>query len=146
MKQSVRVTWEIDVEADSAEEAAEIAFHHAQRPGTSANVFDVFYPDGSNVHVDLTELEQEREMPLELLDAPNLLKVAKAVIYLESAIEALMDIEGVDRDDREMKLLKLSSETLAQHFADWSNASERRWVSLRLGQADISFAPEPETT
>lgn len=53
------VTWEIDIDADSPEDAARLAFAHMQRPGTTANVFDVIEHDtnGEAVRVDLEEID-----------------------------------------------------------------------------------------
>lgn len=54
-----RVEWTMDIEADSPEAAARQAFAHMQRPGTTANVFDVQQDDGSDaVRIDLEELDQ----------------------------------------------------------------------------------------
>lgn len=50
------VVWEIDVLAESPLEAA-IAAREAQRPNTSALVFDVFDEDGEKHTIDLCELE-----------------------------------------------------------------------------------------
>ena len=54
------VQWEIDIEgADSPEDAARQAFAYIQRPGTSANVFDVIEHDsnGEAIRVDLDEID-----------------------------------------------------------------------------------------
>ncbi len=50
-----RVTWAIDVEADSALDAARQA-RSMQSDGTSANVFNVVSPDGESEQIDLSEL------------------------------------------------------------------------------------------
>ena len=47
------VTWEIDIEADSFEEAAQKAFAIMQRPGTTANVFTVTNEGGDSETIDL---------------------------------------------------------------------------------------------
>lgn len=47
------VVWEIDVVATSPEDAAEEAFKHMQRPGTTAVVFDVTDDNGRTTRVDL---------------------------------------------------------------------------------------------
>lgn len=54
------VQWEIDIDADSPEDAARQAFAHMQRPGTTANVFDVIEHDagGEKVRVDLQEIDE----------------------------------------------------------------------------------------
>lgn len=55
------VQWEIDVDADTAEDAARQAFAHMQRVGTTATVFQVYSdPEGDCVTVDLTEIDEER--------------------------------------------------------------------------------------
>jgi hypothetical protein len=48
-----RVTWEIDIEADSARDAAQRAQDIQRRPGSTATVFEVERPDGSVVMIDL---------------------------------------------------------------------------------------------
>jgi len=53
-----RVTWEIDVEASSPQEAARQARHHQTKPDTTATVFDVHREGVEPVRVDLTELEE----------------------------------------------------------------------------------------
>ncbi len=50
------VTWEIDVDADSPEEAARQAWAAMRRPESTANVFDVLDEDGECTRVDLEEL------------------------------------------------------------------------------------------
>lgn len=59
---SYRVEWTIDIDgATSPEDAARQAFAHMQRPGTTANAFDVYEKDGTGepVHVDLMEVGVE---------------------------------------------------------------------------------------
>jgi hypothetical protein len=48
------VTWTIDVEADTPQEAAQLARDY-QRPGTTAVVFDVTDQSGETTSVDLWE-------------------------------------------------------------------------------------------
>ena len=50
-----RVTWEIDIEADSPREAAELARACQVRPGTTAVVFDCADESGETTRVDLLE-------------------------------------------------------------------------------------------
>ncbi|KZL24263.1 hypothetical protein [Pseudovibrio sp. Ad37] len=50
------LTWEIDVEAATPEEAAQEAWNIMRRPGSSANVFNVSDEEGNCVKVDLQEL------------------------------------------------------------------------------------------
>lgn len=57
------VTWEIDVdiEDDSHEAAAREALRLVQKPGTTANVFDVIREDDADiVRIDLQEIDEER--------------------------------------------------------------------------------------
>lgn len=58
-----RVTWEIDINADSPQEAAKQAWEHMQRPDSTANVFDVVDSKGNTTRVDLLELEEESDEP-----------------------------------------------------------------------------------
>lgn len=51
-----RVCWEIDVTADTPEDAAREAFAAMQRPGTTATVFDVTDHTGAVTTVDLLEI------------------------------------------------------------------------------------------
>lgn len=55
MEQLFHVTWEIDVYAETPREAAEQAFAHMQRVGTTANYFLVQDQDGFKTYVDLCE-------------------------------------------------------------------------------------------
>jgi len=50
-----RVTWEIDIEADSPREAAEQALKIQRRPGSSAVVFDCHTEGQEPVRIDLDE-------------------------------------------------------------------------------------------
>ena len=51
-------TWQMDIEADSPEDAARQAWEHMRRPDSAANVFDVISEDGDTARVDLTELAE----------------------------------------------------------------------------------------
>ncbi len=53
--QAYRVIWEMDIEADSPEEAAEMARYYQTKPSTTATVFDVKDKAGQIKRVDLTE-------------------------------------------------------------------------------------------
>lgn len=54
------VEWMIDIDdADSPRQAAEKAFAIVQRPGTSANVFDVTGEDSETHRIDLQEIWQQ---------------------------------------------------------------------------------------
>lgn len=61
---SFRVTWEIDVDADSHEEAARLAWHYMRKEASTANCFDVFKEgDTEGTRIDLQEIdEQVQEM------------------------------------------------------------------------------------
>ena len=50
-----RIEWTIELDADTAREAAEKAFEIMQRPGTTANYFTVAPEIGEPVNVDLSE-------------------------------------------------------------------------------------------
>jgi len=50
------VTWELDVDAGTPEEAARQAWDTMRRPESTANVFDVLDADGGCTRVDLEEL------------------------------------------------------------------------------------------
>lgn len=50
-----RVVWEIDLDADNAEDAARQALAIQRKPNSSAVVFDVRSPDGTSVRVDLSD-------------------------------------------------------------------------------------------
>lgn len=49
------VTWEIDIYADSPQEAAEKAWDHMRASDSTANVFNVIDKDGGKTTVDLEE-------------------------------------------------------------------------------------------
>ena len=59
--QTYRVIWEIDIEADSPEEAAEMARYYQTKPSTTATVFDVREKTGKITRVDLSEDDDEAE-------------------------------------------------------------------------------------
>ena len=50
-----RVQWEMDIDADTPQEAAQKAFEYVNLPGTTANVFDVYDESGEVLRVDLME-------------------------------------------------------------------------------------------
>jgi hypothetical protein len=54
-----KVKWEIEVYADSPEEAAEKAFNIRTKQDTTATVYNVTDPDGNMIEVDLIEEEDE---------------------------------------------------------------------------------------
>ncbi|MBR9765914.1 MAG: hypothetical protein GYB53_20945 [Rhodobacteraceae bacterium] len=54
------VCWQIDIAADTPEEAARLARAHQTRAGTRATVFEVIGDDGSH-WIDLTELSEKDE-------------------------------------------------------------------------------------
>ena len=60
MSKEYRVTWEIDVSANSPAEAALAALNAQRREGSIANVFTVTEAFGGMVEVDLQELEELR--------------------------------------------------------------------------------------
>ena len=53
------VTWDIDVDADSSREAAEVAHATQRDPGTMATVFRVMDETGETITIDLEEEEAE---------------------------------------------------------------------------------------
>ena len=55
----MRVTWEIDVEANTAREAAEKALAIQRKPESAATVFDVVDGHGKKTRIDLDELEED---------------------------------------------------------------------------------------
>lgn len=57
-----RVIWEIDIKADSAEGAAREALKIQRDPDSIATVFDVTSEDGETRRVDLTEIEESRDV------------------------------------------------------------------------------------
>jgi hypothetical protein len=63
-----RVTWEIDIDADSPEEAAQKALDIQRNPESMATVFDVFEPDeeandnAKHFRVDLMEDDPEERV------------------------------------------------------------------------------------
>lgn len=48
-----RVVWEIDLEADSPEEAAELALEAQRDPTSLATVFEVFEASGKKTRIDV---------------------------------------------------------------------------------------------
>jgi hypothetical protein len=57
-----RVVWEFDVDdVANPREAAEVAFETVQRPGTSANVFDVYEHGKLDVLVETVDLDPSNE-------------------------------------------------------------------------------------
>ena len=56
-----RVSWKIDIEAESAEEAARAALAIQREPDSIATVFEVMAEgDAHTVAVDLTEIDERR--------------------------------------------------------------------------------------
>ncbi len=55
MQQRFHVTWSIDIDAETAKEAAEQAWACMQAPGSTANYFEVYDQDGVSTNVDLSE-------------------------------------------------------------------------------------------
>lgn len=53
------VVWEIDIDADTPYEAAQMAQHYQQLPNTTATVFEVFDENGEAVFIDLLDPEPE---------------------------------------------------------------------------------------
>lgn len=58
MMAEYKITWLIEVDANSAEDAARQAWDLMRGANSTANVFDVEGPDGKTVRVDLQELRQ----------------------------------------------------------------------------------------
>jgi hypothetical protein len=56
-----RVVWEIEVNAETPEEAAQEAFAAMQDPDTLARHFTVYRPDQQSVSVDLGPVGQQRD-------------------------------------------------------------------------------------
>lgn len=57
-----RVSWEIDIEADSPLEAAQKARHYQTKPDTTATVFDVRAEDSANaLRIDLTAIAEDED-------------------------------------------------------------------------------------
>lgn len=61
MSELYRVIWEVDVEAESPQEAAEIARSYQTRPDTTATVFTVRHPNGVDTVVDLIQEDEESD-------------------------------------------------------------------------------------
>lgn len=55
MQHRYLVIWEMDIYADSPQEAAEKAWGHMRAPDSIANVFNVFDKDGVGTIIDLDE-------------------------------------------------------------------------------------------
>jgi hypothetical protein len=55
---SYRVRWEIDIDADTPQEAAQKALAIQRDPQSIANVFDVFDESGQVERVDIQEMEE----------------------------------------------------------------------------------------
>jgi len=53
------VQWEIELKAESAEDAARQALAIMRDPDSMATVFDVFDEDGESERIDLLELDEE---------------------------------------------------------------------------------------
>ena len=56
-----RITWEIDIDADTPQEAAKQARNVQLDPESSATVFDVWSEDGQQFHIDLMENEDNEQ-------------------------------------------------------------------------------------
>lgn len=59
MPKNYLVTWEIDVECDTPEEAALEAWNLVRREHSTANVFTVLDQEGGSTKIDLEEYFQE---------------------------------------------------------------------------------------
>jgi hypothetical protein len=58
MSRSYHVVWEIDLDADSPEEAARLAYSYQQNPESTATVFEVTEADSAevvNLRVDVAD-------------------------------------------------------------------------------------------
>lgn len=55
---SYRVIWEIDIEAESPEDAAREAMLIQHDPTSWASVFDVYDADGNQTQVDLSAIDE----------------------------------------------------------------------------------------
>jgi hypothetical protein len=58
MKPTFHVTWEIDLYADTPQDAAQLAWDMLQGQGSTCTVFEVFDEDGNKTCVDLLEDEE----------------------------------------------------------------------------------------
>ena len=54
-------TWQMEIEADTPEDAARQAWGHMRREDSTANVFEIIAEDGERARVDLTELAEWNE-------------------------------------------------------------------------------------
>ena len=60
-----RVVWEIDINADDAEQAARIAFAIQRDPLSIASVFTVKSEDGTSVDIDLEDFQEPKSVLIE---------------------------------------------------------------------------------
>lgn len=59
---SYSIVWEIDVKADTPEEAARKALAIQRNPESIATVFDVYDAEGVATRVDLLAIDEETEL------------------------------------------------------------------------------------
>jgi hypothetical protein len=103
MSTGFRVTWTIDVEADSPEAAAREALRIQRKPDSTATVFDVGVPGDDPIRIDLEEAQSEKALPrwkCPCCDSPNV-QVSFPTWYHETVTgpeQASADLEFVETD------------------------------------------------
>lgn len=61
MTRTYRVEWSMEIDADSAEQAARRALEIHRDPASIATVFDVYDEGGDKERIDLLELDEQAE-------------------------------------------------------------------------------------
>lgn len=131
-----RVTWTVDLEADSAREAAEKARAAQMRPGTAATVFEVEHYDTArdmaiSEDVDLRETDETGE-PAGLNAFLN--------AYVTTALWSSTDSEG-EHLDRWRDYSDIHPDTLTAMHAECAAflAANRADIGNRLAEAGHDF-------
>ena len=107
-----RLTWTIDLEADSPEDAARKALAIHRDPQSLATVFDVVDPQDRSVMVDVGQLPPAPR-PLEPLPAPLALRYSGDltsqwwVDCAECAQECNMEMDGASWDEAAVAVLAM---------------------------------------
>ena len=97
----MHVTWDIDIDADTVEEAAQKALVIQRNPASTATVFDVTDERGETTRVDLDDsYEDQGVRVLILLEGGLVQDVLSNSSDLQIEASVLnMDLEGSDEDE-----------------------------------------------
>lgn len=128
-----RVTWEIDIDADSPEKAAEEARRAITDPETLATVFTVKGDDGREFTID-TALEEGGESAVKYVEKVEITSEDRSEFcsYTDDTIIGIKTIRAIP--DEQLKALpddKAELERLRTYLGEETNPS---WVLARVAE------------